>query len=153
MIDIPKLFIVRYELSSMILGIDHIGIVTENLQKAIELYSRLGFFVVHEEVLDDRGIKVVFLSGKEGNHTLIELIEPLNHQDLNNPVVKFLKNRGQGLHHIAVRVSDIKKAIDELSRYGLEIIDKEPRKGARGRLVSFVHPKSFLGVLLELVQS
>ncbi|TRM89112.1 methylmalonyl-CoA epimerase, partial [Sulfolobus sp. C3] len=101
--------------------------------------------------LEDRGIKVAFLTGQNGE-TAIELMEPINHYDINNTVAKFLKNRGQGLHHIAIKVSDIQKSLEELSGKGLQLIDTKPRKGARGHLVAFVHPKSAMGILLELVQ-
>ncbi|MEM0173639.1 MAG: methylmalonyl-CoA epimerase [Sulfolobaceae archaeon] len=137
----------------MLQEIDHIGIVVEDIKEAIKVYTKLGFNIIHEEILSERGIKVAFLSINRGNSTLIELIEPIDKNDLTNPVVRFLKNRGQGLHHVAVRVSNIKKIIDELVKHGFEVIDKEPRKGARGYLVSFIHPKSFFGVLIELVEA
>ncbi|ARM75102.1 methylmalonyl-CoA epimerase [Acidianus manzaensis] len=133
-------------------NIDHIGIAVEDLEKAIDFYEKnLGMKLIDKEVLEDRGLKVAFLVGeKEG--TAIELLEPINHDDENNTIAKFLKNRGPGLHHLAVKVEDIKTSLNDLSTKGLKLIDKEPRPGARGHLVAFVHPKSVLGVLLELVQ-
>ncbi|AOL17110.1 methylmalonyl-CoA epimerase [Sulfolobus sp. A20] len=133
-------------------NIDHIGVAVENIDQAIKFYQEvLGMKLVHFEVLEDRGIKVAFLTGQNGE-TAIELMEPINHYDINNTVAKFLKNRGQGLHHIAIKVSDIQKSLEELSGKGLQLIDTKPRKGARGHLVAFVHPKSAMGILLELVQ-
>lgn len=134
-------------------NIDHIGIVVENIDEAIKFYTeKLGMKLVHQEVLEDRGIKVAFLTGKIGE-TAVELLEPIKHEDMSNTIAKFLKNRGPGLHHLAIRVSDIEASLKELEIQGFQLIDKKPRPGARGHLVAFVHPKSVMGVLLELVQS
>jgi methylmalonyl-CoA/ethylmalonyl-CoA epimerase len=132
--------------------IDHIGIVVENIDKAIDFYEKnLGMKLIDKEELKDRGIKVAFMVGKNGE-SAVELLEPINHDDMNNTVAKFLKTKGQGLHHLAIRVEDINKALEDLSEKGLQLVDKQPRPGARGHLVAFVHPKSVMGVLLELVQ-
>ncbi len=132
--------------------LDHIGIAVENIDQAIKFYQEnFGMKLVHYEVLQDRGLKVAFLTGQEGD-VAIELLEPLNHEDMNNTVAKFLKNRGPGLHHLAIRVKDIKGALEELKAKGLQLVDKEPRPGSRGHMVAFVHPKSVMGVLLELVE-
>jgi methylmalonyl-CoA/ethylmalonyl-CoA epimerase len=132
--------------------IDHIGVVVENIDQAIKFYQEnFNMKLVHYEVLQDRGLKVAFLTGQDGI-AAVELLEPLNHEDMNNTVAKFLKNRGPGLHHLAIRVKDIKGALDELKVKGLQLVDQSPRPGARGHLVAFVHPKSVMGVLLELVQ-
>jgi methylmalonyl-CoA/ethylmalonyl-CoA epimerase len=133
-----------------ILKIDHIGIVVPNIGSAVKLYEIFGLKVVHEEVLEDRGIRVVFMEGNSS--TLLELIEPIN-QDEQNPVIKFLKSRGPGLHHIAFEVKGIKEWLDKLSKLGFQLVDKEPRRGARGHIVAFIHPKSVMGVLLELVEA
>ncbi|BCU69523.1 methylmalonyl-CoA epimerase [Stygiolobus caldivivus] len=133
-------------------NIDHIGVVVENIDKAIEFYTtKLGMKLVHREDLQDRGIKVAFLTGTHGE-TAVELLEPINHEDMNNTVAKFLKSRGPGLHHLAVKVENIEKSLKDLESNGLQLVDKAPRPGARGHLVAFVHPKSVMGVLLELVQ-
>lgn len=133
-------------------NIDHIGVVVENIDEAIKFYTeKLGMKLVHQEVLPDRGIKVAFLTGTHGE-TAVELLEPINHEDMNNTVAKFLKNRGPGLHHLAVRVENIEESLKDLQAKGLQLVDKAPRPGARGHLVAFVHPKSVMGVLLELVQ-
>jgi len=133
-------------------NIDHIGVVVENIDEAIKFYTeKLGMKVVDREILEDRGLKVAFLTGKEGE-TAIELLEPINHEDMNNTTAKFLKNRGPGLHHLAVKVENIEASLRELESQGLQLVDKKPRPGARGHLVAFIHPKSVMGVLLELVQ-
>ncbi|QGA53564.1 methylmalonyl-CoA epimerase [Sulfolobus sp. E5-1-F] len=134
-------------------NLDHIGIVVEDIDEAIKFYQNIfGMKLIHYEVITERGIKVAFLVGEEKNETSIELLEPINHNDMNNTVAKFLKNKGQGLHHLAVKVSDINKALEELTAKGLQLVDTAPRKGARGHLVAFVHPKSVMGVPIELVQ-
>ncbi|MEM0122355.1 MAG: methylmalonyl-CoA epimerase [Saccharolobus sp.] len=134
-------------------NIDHIGIAVENIDEAIKFYTeKLGMKIIHYEILNDRGIKVAFLTGSRNEETAIELMEPINHEDMNNTVAKFLKSRGPGLHHLAIKVEDISKSLEELSKKGLQLIDTKPRPGARGHLVAFVHPKSVFGVLLELVQ-
>jgi len=133
-------------------NIDHIGVVVEDIDKAIEFYTTtLGMKLVHREDLLDRGIKVAFLTGTNGE-TAVELLEPINHEDMNNTVAKFLKTKGPGLHHLAVKVENIEKSLKELESNGLQLVDKVPRPGARGHLVAFIHPKSVMGVLLELVQ-
>ena len=134
------------------LDIDHVGVAVENLEEAIKLNTeKMGMKLVHREDLPDRGIKVAFLTGNEGT-TAVELMEPMNHEDPNNTVAKFLKTRGQGMHHLAVKVTDINSSLRDLEGKGLTLIDKNGRKGARGHLVAFVHPKSVMGLLLELVQ-
>ncbi|MEM4955833.1 MAG: methylmalonyl-CoA epimerase [Metallosphaera sp.] len=134
------------------LDIDHVGVAVENLEEAIKLYTeKMGMKLVHREDLPDRGIKVAFLTGNEGT-TAVELMEPMNHEDPNNTVAKFLKTRGQGMQHMAVKVKDINSSLRDLEGKGLTLIDKNGRKGARGHLVAFVHPKSVMGLLLELVQ-
>jgi len=133
-------------------NIDHIGVVVEDIDKAIKFYTTtLGMKLVHREDLIDRGIKVAFLTGTNGE-TAVELLEPINHEDMNNTVAKFLKTKGPGLHHLAVKVENIEKSLKELESNGLQLVDKVPRPGARGHLVAFIHPKSVMGVLLELVQ-
>jgi methylmalonyl-CoA/ethylmalonyl-CoA epimerase len=126
--------------------------VVENLENAINFYQEnFGMKVIDKEILEDRGLKVAFMIGKNGE-TALELLEPINHDDINNTVAKFLKNRGQGLHHIAIKVNNIELSLKDLENKGLILIDKEPRKGARGHLVAFIHPKSSMGTLIELVQ-
>ncbi|MEM3680152.1 MAG: VOC family protein, partial [Metallosphaera sp.] len=106
------------------LDIDHVGVAVENIEEAIKLYTgKMGMKLVHREDLPDRGIKVAFLTGKEGQ-TAVELMEPMNHEDQNNTVAKFLKTRGQGMHHLAVKVKDINESLKDLESKGLALIDK-----------------------------
>jgi methylmalonyl-CoA/ethylmalonyl-CoA epimerase len=127
--------------------LDHIGIATRQLDEALALWrDALGLPVDFTEEVTAQGVKVAMLPIGE---THIELLEPLSG---NSPVGKFLEKRGPGIHHVAVRVPDIRAALAQLKEKGTRLIDETPRLGARGCLVAFVHPSSANGVLLELVQ-
>jgi len=127
--------------------LDHIGIATRQLDEALALWrDALGLPVDFTEEVTGQGVKVAMLPIGE---THIELLEPLSE---NSPVGKFLEKRGPGIHHVAVRVPDIRAALAQLKEKGTRLIDETPRLGARGCLVAFVHPSSANGVLLELVQ-
>lgn len=127
--------------------VDHIGIATRKLDEALALWQdALGLEVDSTEEVIEQGVRVAMLAIGE---THIELLEPLSP---NSPVGKFLEKRGPGIHHIAVRVPDIRAALAQLKEKGTRLIDETPRLGAGGCLVAFVHPSSANGVLLELVQ-
>ncbi len=127
--------------------VDHIGIAIKGLDEALAVWrDALGLDVEHTEEVADQGVRVTMLPVGESH---IELLEPLTE---NSPVGKFIEKRGPGIHHIAVRVPDIKAALAQLKAKGTRLIDETPRIGARGCLVAFVHPSSANGVLLELVQ-
>jgi methylmalonyl-CoA/ethylmalonyl-CoA epimerase len=127
--------------------IDHIGIAIRQLDEATAIWrDTLGLEVDSTEKIDEQGVCVAMLPIGE---THIELLEPLA-QD--SPVGKFLEKRGPGLHHIAVRVNDIRGTLAQLKNKGARLIDETPRVGAGGCLVAFIHPSSVNGVLLELVQ-
>ncbi|PYS48211.1 MAG: methylmalonyl-CoA epimerase [Acidobacteria bacterium] len=127
--------------------IEHIGIATRTLDDALSFWrDALGLQVVHTEVVEDQKVRVAMLPVGEPR---IELLEPTNED---SPVAKFLEKRGAGIHHIAVRVDDIRATLERLKRSGARLIDETPRAGADGCLVAFVHPSSANGVLLELVE-
>lgn len=127
--------------------VDHIGIATPKLDEALALWrDALGLHVEFTEAVTEQGVNVAMLPIGE---THIELLEPLHE---NSPVGKFLEKRGPGIHHVAVRVDDIRATLAELKQKGTRLIDETPRVGARGCLVAFVHPSAANGVLLELVQ-
>jgi methylmalonyl-CoA/ethylmalonyl-CoA epimerase len=127
--------------------VDHIGIATRRIDEALRLWQdALGLQVDFTEEVKDQGVRVAMLPLGE---THIELLEPLS-QD--SPVGKFLEKRGPGIHHVAVRVTDIRASLAKLKERGTRLIDETPRQGAGGCLVAFVHPASANGVLLELVQ-
>ncbi|HXD29804.1 MAG TPA: methylmalonyl-CoA epimerase [Pyrinomonadaceae bacterium] len=127
--------------------LDHIGIATRQIDEALNLWQgALGLELDHREEVADQGVRVGMLAIGE---THVELLEPLSE---NSPVGKFLEKRGPGIHHIAIRVDDIKAELAKLKTRGARLIDEEPRVGAGGCLVAFVHPASTGGVLLELVE-
>jgi methylmalonyl-CoA/ethylmalonyl-CoA epimerase len=127
--------------------LDHIGIATRQLDEALALWQdALGLKVDSTEEVTEQGVRVAMLAIGE---THIELLEPLSPS---SPVGKFLEKRGPGVHHLAVRVSDIRASLAQLKEKGVRLIDETPRLGAGGCLVAFVHPSAANGVLLELVQ-
>jgi methylmalonyl-CoA epimerase len=131
----------------MFVGVDHVGIAVKNLDEAIGVYKNiLGFRLEGVHILNERKVKVAFLSS--GGETRIELLEPLGSD---SPVAKFLENRGEGIHHIAVRVENIDAVLEDFKHKGVVLVDDKPRIGAEGAKIAFVHPKSTKGVLLELV--
>jgi methylmalonyl-CoA/ethylmalonyl-CoA epimerase len=127
--------------------IDHIGIATKGIDKAAQFYCDvLGLEVAETEEVPEQKVRVAMLSIGESR---IELLEATSDD---SPISRFLEKRGPGIHHIAVRVDDIQAALTDLKQKGARLIDEEPRQGAGGCLVAFVHPSSTGGVLLELVQ-
>jgi methylmalonyl-CoA/ethylmalonyl-CoA epimerase len=127
--------------------IDHIGIATAKIDEALALWHDvLGLEVDSTEDVTEQGVRVAMLPIGESH---IELLEPLSPE---TPVGKFLQERGPGLHHVAIRVVDIHASLAHLKEQGIRLIDENPRVGAGGCLVAFVHPSSSNGVLLELVQ-
>ncbi len=130
----------------MITKIDHIGIAVKDLESAIELYKKLGFEVKGIEEVEEQKVRVAMLPVGESK---IELIEATSDD---SPVAKFIENKGEGIHHIAVNVENIEKALDNAKKNGLRLIDESPKIGAGGKKIAFVHPKSTKGVLLEFVE-
>jgi methylmalonyl-CoA/ethylmalonyl-CoA epimerase len=127
--------------------LDHIGIATEQLADSLAVWrDALGLEIDSTEEVTDQGVRVAMLALGE---THVELLEPLK---ADSPVGKFLSKRGPGIHHVAVQVKDIRTTLLELANKGIRLIDSEPRVGAGGCLVAFIHPSSTNGVLLELVQ-
>ena len=127
--------------------IDHIGIATRSIEESLGFWARgLGLEVRHTETVEEQGVRVAMLPVGEPR---VELLEPTGPD---TPVGKFLEKRGPGIHHVAVRVPDIRAALSRLKAEGARLIDEEPRVGAGGCLVAFVHPAASGGVLLELVE-
>jgi methylmalonyl-CoA/ethylmalonyl-CoA epimerase len=127
--------------------IDHIGIVTNGIDDAARFYREsLGLQIEHIEEVASQKVRVAMLPLGESR---VELLEPTSDD---SPISKFLAKRGPGIHHIAVRVQDIRAALAGLKAKGARLIDEEPRPGAGGCLVAFIHPSSTGGVLLELVE-
>ncbi|MCA1815771.1 MAG: methylmalonyl-CoA epimerase [Acidobacteria bacterium] len=127
--------------------IEHIGIATPKIEDALAFWrDALGLEVVHTEEVAEQGVRVAMLPVGEPR---VELLEPTHS---GSPVAKFLEKRGAGIHHVAVRVADIRAALARLKEKGARLIDEEPRVGADDCLVAFVHPSASGGVLLELVE-
>ena len=128
--------------------IHHVGIAVDDLESAIELYGvAFGAQLAHRATNEKDGLTAAFLRAGDAE---VELLQPLRED---TPVGKFLAKRGPGLHHIAVAVPDIEKAMAQARAQGLEMIDKEPRIGLHGTRIAFVHPKSVGGVLTEFVET
>ena len=126
--------------------IHHVGVAVSDLDEAIALYQKVfGAELVHRASTDE--LTAAFLQAGDAE---VELLQPLRDD---SPVGKFLASRGPGLHHIAVAVPDIDKAIAEARADGMEMIDQEPRIGLHGTRIAFVHPKSVGGVLTEFVEA
>lgn len=130
----------------MIKKFDHIGIAVKNLDEAVDLYKKLGFELKEIEEVAEQKVRVAMLPVGESK---IELLEATSDD---SAVAKFIEKRGEGIHHIAVNVEDIEKALENAKANGLVLIDEKPRIGAGGKKVAFVHPKSTKGVLLEFVE-
>lgn len=131
----------------MFIGVDHLGVAVKSLDEAVRLYRDvLGFRLEGIHVLAERKVKVAFFSS--GGETRIELLEPLG---IDSPVAKFLESRGEGIHHIAVKIKNIEEALKTLRDRDVILVDEKPRVGVETK-IAFVHPKSTKGVLLELVE-
>jgi len=127
--------------------IEHLGIAVKNIENANKLYTTLlGEKPYKKETVESEGVSTSFF--KIGNQK-IELLEATN---ANSPIAKFIKKKGEGIHHIAFAVDDIKKEITRLNAEGFTLINEKPKKGADNKLVAFLHPKSTNGVLIELCQ-
>ena len=128
--------------------IDHVGIAVADLDAAIQRYEELlGVTPSVRKQMEKDGIDAAMLD-LGGTH--VELIAPTSPE---STISGFLEKRGEGMHHVAYRVDDIRAALAGLRDAGARLLDEEPRVGVMGHLVAFVHPKSFGGVLTELVQA
>ena len=127
--------------------IEHIGIAVKNIESAEAIYkSLLGYDSYKTEVVESEGVSTSFFKCGESK---IELLEATKED---SPIAKFIERRGEGIHHIAFAVSDIKAEIKRLKGEGFIVLNEEPKKGADNKWVVFLHPKSTNGVLVELCQ-
>ncbi|TDY13527.1 methylmalonyl-CoA epimerase [Meridianimaribacter flavus] len=127
--------------------IEHIGIAVKNLEESNKLFSSL-FGEAHYKIEDvlSEGVRTSFF--KSGPNK-IELLEATNSD---SPIAKFIEKKGEGIHHIAFAVDDIKSEIERLKTEGFIVLNEEPKRGADNKWVAFLHPKSTNGVLIELCQ-
>jgi methylmalonyl-CoA/ethylmalonyl-CoA epimerase len=140
-------FKIIFEEAMYISNIEHIGIAVKNLNETIRYYEDvLGLKCYSIEEVEDQKVKTAFF--KVGG-TKIELLESM---EKGGPIDKFIEKRGEGVHHIAFAVKDIRKSLKEIESKGIELINKEPISGAENFQVAFLHPKSTFGVLTEFCE-
>ncbi|NJE85715.1 methylmalonyl-CoA epimerase [Thermococcus sp. CX2] len=130
----------------MIKKIDHVGIAVKNLEDAIKVWEGLGLSVEEIEEVPDQKVRTAIIHVGESR---IELLEPTAED---SPIAKFIAKRGEGIHHIALGVDNIEEHLAKLKDAGYRLIDEQPRIGAGGAKIAFVHPKAVTGVLLELCE-
>ena len=124
--------------------LDHIGIAVKSIESATNVYRALGLEVEHVELVETQKVKTAFLSVGESN---LELLEP---SSPDSSVAKFIEKRGEGIHHICLRVDDIEAHLARLKEQGFRLINEAPVPGAHGCRVAFLHPSAGNGVLIEL---
>jgi methylmalonyl-CoA epimerase len=128
--------------------LDHVAIVVKDLEATLRLYTQtLGFSQVYREIVADQGVEAV---GLRTGEAIIELLRPL---DDDSPIARYRGEAATKLHHTAYRVADLRAELARLRAAGVRLIDQEPRRGAHGNTVAFLHPASTGGVLIELCQA
>ncbi|MFI5220835.1 MAG: methylmalonyl-CoA epimerase [Bacteroidia bacterium] len=131
----------------MIGKIEHIGIAIKDSKTSVELFSKLFDSKPYKtEMVESEKVNTLFFQAGE---TKIELLEPTSPESV---IAKFLEKKGEGVHHIAYAVTDIRSEIKRLKEAGFTFISEEPKAGADNKLIVFLHPKSTNGVLVELCQ-
>jgi methylmalonyl-CoA/ethylmalonyl-CoA epimerase len=123
--------------------LDHIGIAVRSLDAA-KIYESLGLTIEHTEIVASQGVRTAFLSVGDSN---LELLEPTGPE---SAIAKFIEKRGEGIHHICLRVDDIETHLARLKSAGYRLINEHPVPGAHGCRVAFLHPAAGNGVLIEL---
>ena len=126
--------------------IDHLGIAVKSLAAAKSIYQKLGLEITPEEVVEAEQVRVVMVPVGESR---LELLEPTSE---NSTIAKFISKRGEGLHHVSLRVPNLPAAVERLKKDGVKLVSEEIKTGAGGHKYVFVHPSSAGGVLLELVE-
>lgn len=131
----------------MIKKVDHIGIAVRSLENTLPFYTDvLNLPLLGIEEVDTQRVRVAFL---QAGGTKLELLEPTSEE---SPIAKFIEKRGEGIHHVALGVDSIEDRIIEMKEKGIRMIDDQPRLGAGGANIAFMHPKSASGVLVELCE-
>ncbi len=127
--------------------IDHLGIAVKSLAAAKNIYETLGLSVSPEETVEAEQVRLVMVPVGESR---LELLEPTSE---NSPIAKFIAKRGEGLHHVSLRVPDLGAAVERLKKDGVRLVSNDIKVGAGGHRYIFIHPSSAGGVLLELVEA
>lgn len=127
--------------------IDHLGIAVKSLAAAKGIYEKLGLSVSPEETVEHEQVRLVMVPMGESR---LELLEPTSES---STIAKFLAKRGEGLHHVCLKVPDLPAVVERLKKDGVRLVSEEIKIGAGGHQYVFVHPASTGGVLLELVQA
>jgi len=127
--------------------IDHLGIAVKSLAAAKSIYEKLGMSVSAEETVEAEQVRVVMVPLGESR---LELLEPTSE---NSTIARFIAKRGEGLHHVSLRVPNLATAVEKLKKDGVRLVSEEIKVGAGGHRYIFVHPASTGGVLLELVEA
>jgi methylmalonyl-CoA epimerase len=131
----------------LIKSINHIGIAVKDLDKSIEIFKNIfNFESVHKEVVEKQKVSVASF---EVGEVLIELTSPT---DDTSPIAKFIEKKGEGIHHIAFESDDVNSELEGLKSKGISLINDTAQEGAHNMLISFLHPKSTNGVLMEICQ-
>jgi len=134
-------------MKTSMLTIDHLGIAVKSLAAATNIYEKLGLTASAEEVVEGEQVRVAMLPVGESR---LELLEATSE---NSAVAKFIAKRGEGLHHVCLRVPDLSVIVERLKKDGVRLVSNEIKVGAGGHRYVFVHPSSAGGVLLELVEA
>ena len=127
--------------------IDHLGIAVKSLAAAKNIYETLVLSVSPEETVEAEQVRLVMVPVGESR---LELLEPTSE---NSPIAKFIAKRGEGLHHVSLRVPDLGAAVERLKKDGVRLVSNDIKVGAGGHRYIFIHPSSAGGVLLELVEA
>ena len=128
-------------------SIDHLGIAVKSLAAAKEIYEKLGLSTSPEEVVEGEQVRLIMVPVGESR---LELLEPTSAA---SAIARFIAKHGEGLHHISLRVPDLKAAVARLKKDGVRLVSNDIKIGAGGHRYVFVHPSSAGGVLLELVEA
>ena len=131
----------------MVKNLDHIGVAVKNLDESLKFYTDiLGLEVISKEIVKEQKVKVAFVPIGDSE------IEFLESTDCDAAIAKYIEKRGEGIHHIALRVENIEKALELIREKGIRLIDEKVRCGLNKTKIAFLHPKSTNGVLIELVE-
>lgn len=127
--------------------LEHIGIAVKNLHEAIKFYEEvLGLKCYAVEEVADQKVKTAFFMVGQTKIELLESTSP------DGPIGRFIENKGEGIHHIAFAVSGLQDKLKDVKSKGVRLVDEQPRKGAEGLNIAFLHPKSTFGVLTEFCE-